>query len=56
MTDFETLGAVENLLTLDEFIDEVKRIARENDVDKDNVRIAAVGDLICVEEEIELDD
>ena len=37
-------------------IEEVKQIARDNNVDKDNVRIAALGNIICVEEEIELDD
>lgn len=52
MTDYETLGAIGNLLTLEEFIEEVKTIAEENGVDVDKVRIAAIGDLITVEEEI----
>lgn len=56
MKDYETLDVVPNLLTLDEFIAAVKDIAEENGVDKDNVRIASVGGIITVEEEIELDD
>ena len=50
MADYETLGVIGNLLTLDEFVEEVKQIARDNNVDKDNVRIAALGNIICVEE------
>ena len=56
MAEYDTLGVIDNLLTLDEVVAEAKRIAEDAGVDKDNIRLAALDGQILVEEEFELDD
>jgi hypothetical protein len=52
--EYNTLDTVDNFLTLDEFVKEVKRIAEEEGVDIENIRLAGFDDMIVVEEEFEL--